>query len=244
MKKFLFGLLLLPCITQAQLGGNNVVKLNLSSLAFNNYNLTYERSIGKHFSASLGLRYMPKGNLPFQSTVENIIGSENDINYGAFQAGNFAITPEFRWYVHKKMRGFYVAPYLRYASFDMTIPVQYTATQFGVTQTEDANFNGKINSFSGGLMIGVQYPIFKKLVLDIWIVGGHYGHATGNNLQANFNPALNAQEQQSLQQSINDIDISPFKVTGKVTSSTTATLDGSGPWAGVRGLGINLGFKF
>jgi hypothetical protein len=38
----------------------NTVKINLSSLALNNYSLYYERMLTRKISATIGLRYMPK----------------------------------------------------------------------------------------------------------------------------------------------------------------------------------------
>ena len=92
-------------------------------------------------------------------------------------------------------------------------------------------------------MFGTQHQIFKKLVLDIWIIGAHFGNSKGNLIAA-INPALSTKEQQDFQTTLNNLDASPFTIVGKVTSSTSAVLKTDGPWVGVRGAGFTLGFRF
>lgn len=231
--------------SQSLLGGKNIIKTNLSGIALGNYHVTYERAVFKNMSLSVSYRYMPKRLVPLKSTLDKYITSE-DVFFGDFQMGNTAITPEFRFYFGLgKMKGFYVAPYGRFAKFDLSVPVKYVASSLPGSPTKYATFSGTINSFSGGLMIGTQFQIFKKLVLDIWMLGAHYGNSTGQLDATNITPAMTSLEQQSLQATLNDLkEIGPFKFEGKVVNSTTAYAKSVGPWAGIRGLGINLGIRF
>ncbi len=242
MKKLLLLLLLIPTFAMAQLGGKTIIKANLSSLVLKNYHATIERSLAKKVSLSLSYRYQPKGSTPLQSQLENLI-DDPDFNIGRFQLGNSAITPELRIYLGKgRMQGFYIAPYARFATFDLTVPVKYNSSSLPGAK-KDADFTGKIKSTSGGLMFGVQRQLAKKLVLDIWILGAHYGTSSGQ-MDAVITPAMSTLEQQSLQQSIDDFkEAGPFEFEGKVTSSTNAYIKSTGPWAGVRGLMISLGLR-
>ncbi len=222
-------------------GGKNVFKTNLSSLALKNYSFTYERLIYNKMSFAVSYRFMPKGNLPLEKAITDFIDNK-DINVGLFEMGNWAITPEVRFYAHKRMKGFYIAPYARIAGFDVTLPVNYA--QSGKPEPSQALFTGTIKSFSGGLMLGVQQQLFKKITLDIWIIGAHYGSSTGD-LNATFGTTLNSAEKNNLQSAINKIDASPFVVKGTVNADGKgAVLTTDGPWAGVRGAGINIGFRF
>ncbi len=245
MKKITLLLLLcFPLLSDAQLLGlgGNTVKMNLSSLALKNYSFSYERKITKRISLSLGYRTAPKGTPPFQSEFEKLINS-SDVNFSRFQIGNTAWTPELRFYVGKgNLKGFYLAPYMRFASFDITAPVKYTTTVSGTTYTKDADFAGKITSTSGGLMIGTQHRLFKVLVIDIWIIGGHYGSSKGD-LNFTTTTPLTPQEQTSLKQNLDKIDPKPFKFTNTVNTNG-AQIQSDGPWAGIRGAGINIGFHF
>ena len=98
------------------------------------------------------------------------------------------------------------------------------------------------------IFVNKQYRIFKKLVLDIWIIGGHYGTSSGE-LVATFPNAPNGQltpsQRADLENNINTLDVSPFKIKGSVAADNkSATIISDGPWAGVRGAGISLGFRF
>lgn len=240
MKKLLLcAFAALPFIVNGQ---KNIVKVNASSLVLNNYSLQYERKVAPKISVALGVRYMPKDGLPFQEEAEDLFNlDESEINVGRFAMGNIAITPEARIYLStkKNMRGFYVAPYARYANFDMRVPVRYESNVVSVKR--DADFDGKITSISGGVMFGTQYS-FGRFVLDVWLVGGHYGTSNGD-LDVTFGTPLTPFEQQSLRDQLAEFDPKPFKFTYTVNANN-AQMTADGPWAGIRGLGFNLGFRF
>ncbi|MDE3253894.1 MAG: hypothetical protein KGO92_13890, partial [Bacteroidota bacterium] len=213
-------------------------------MVMKNYHFTYERSLTKHLSLSLSYRTMPKGSVPFQSQLEKAINS-NDINFSKFEMGNTAWTLEGRFYLGLgRLKGFYLAPYLRFATFDLTAPVKYTYTSTsgataGQTFSKEANFTGKVKSTSPGLMIGWQIQLATKIVLDLQIIGGHYGHSNGD---LNFAAALSNDEVTALKSSINNIDAKPFKFTSTVNNSG-AQIKTDGPWAGIRS-NIGIGIRF
>lgn len=246
MKRIIVILLCLPMFAGAQslIGGKNVIRWNIGSLALKNYHFTYERVIAKRVTLSLSYRTMPKGDVPFKSQLEKAIESD-DINFSNFQMGNTAWTVEGRIYLGKGgMRGFYIAPYLRFANFDLSTPVKYTYTSTsgpttGQTFNKEANFLGKVKSTSPGLMIGWQIQLASKFVLDLQLLGGHYGTSKGD---LNFATTLNSDEQNALNQSLKDIKADPFKFTYTVNGSG-AQIKTDGPWAGVRA-NIGIGFRF
>lgn len=243
MKKIIVVLLCLPMFAGAQslIGGKNIVRWNLGSLAFRNYHFTYERSLTKRLSLSLSYRTMSKGSVPFQSELEKAIESD-DINFGKFQMGNTAWTVEGRFYLGLgRMKGFYLAPYLRFANFDISAPVKYTVTSGpGAGASKEANFVGNIKSTSPGLMLGWQFQLATKIVMDIQLIGGHYGSSNGD---LNFAAALTTQEQDALRQSLSEIQPDPFKITYNVNANG-AQIKTDGPWAGIRGANIGIGFRF
>ncbi len=254
MKKLIIILLFIPFCTNAQklLGGKNILKTNILGDAITNYNITYERSIAKKLSLSVGLRYMPKSTLPtfLKDKIESLADDKN-LRLSDFQMGNFAITPELRLYLSAgKMKGFYIAPYVRYASFDMQVPMTYDYTSGGNAEKGSALFNGTITSFSGGLLLGTQFQIAKKLVLDLWIIGGHYGTSSGTMVVTDFSPAIDDASKRSgfdaVIDNINNKEYGPFKFKAEVDKPgyTKATITSTGAWAGVRALGLSLGVRF
>ena len=243
MKKIIIVVLCLPMFGGAQslIGGKNILRWNLGSLALKNYHFTYEKSLTKPLSLSVSYRTMPKGSVPFQSQLEKAINSP-DVNFSNFQMGNTAWTFEGRFYLgFGRMKGFYLAPYLRFANFDLSAPVKYTVTSGpGAGQSKEANFVGNVKSTSPGLMIGWQFQLATKFVMDIQLIGGHYGHSNGD---LNFAATLSQPEQDALKQSLTNIKPDPFKFTYTVNGSG-AQIKTDGPWAGIRGANIGIGFRF
>lgn len=253
MKKLLFVLALvftLQGTAQKLIGGNNIIKGNLTSFALKNYHLSYERSLNHFMSVSASYRYMPKSSLPLQSIAEKYIDN-SAINFDLIQMGNNALTFESRFYLGlQKMSGFYIAPYVRFADFDLSVPVEYTYTPDQTIGaiignkpiTKTAGLNGNIKSNSYGAYIGLQKQLLTKLVIDIWFIGGHYGNSNGN-LSFIAPEKLPTQAVDALQKTLDDTKLNPFELKSKVDQNG-ATADMKGPWAGFRGLGISLGLRF
>lgn len=244
MKRFFLSALLLPFISMAQEKQatpsvpKNILRVNLSSLVLKNYHVTYERALSKKISLSVSYRLMPKGSLPFKDYFDNSV-SGSALQFSGIQVGNSAITPELRIYLGKgNMKGFYLAPYARFASFDATTPITYSSS--GNDKTGD--FIGRVTSTSAGIMLGWQFNLSKKLVMDLQIIGGHFGSCSGNLALVSVIP-LSAQEQTSLQSSLNDIKVDPFDIKSSVNANG-ANIQVTGPWAGIRGANIGIGFRF
>ena len=250
MKKVLFILASLTTLqvnAQKLIGGKNIIKGNLTSFASKNYHLSFERSLNHFMSVSASYRYMPKGSLPLQAIAKKYIDNPA-INFDLFQMGNNALTFESRFYLGlQKMSGFYIAPYARFADFDLSVPVEYTYTPEGsfiapTPITKSANLDGLIKSTSYGAYIGLQKQLLTKLVIDIWFIGGHFGSSNGT-LNFIAPEKLPTQAVSALQKALDNTKVSPFEITSKVNQNG-ATADMKGPWAGFRGLGISLGLRF
>jgi hypothetical protein len=217
---------------------NNIIKFNLSALTFKNISLQYERKVGKRTSLAVNVHTIPFGNLPFQSTFENF-ADQTFVEYDKLKFGSFGVAPEFRYYVGKKgaLRGFYMAPFISYNQYKMNLPIKYS------NNTRTGIFDGDINSITGGLQLGSQFRLSNSLTLDWWIIGPNYGSANGT---LNFNSALTASEQADIRTQLenfkNDLPIDVIK--SYTVTGTGATINAKGPWAGLRGLGFNLGVRF
>lgn len=238
MKKLLFPILLL-CFGTAlysQKNKENVVKINVGSIAVKNFAFQYERAMGKKTSVALGVRFQPYGDVPFQSWIKDQV-DDPDILIGSMQMGNFALTPEFRFYFGKEvLKGFYLAPYARYASYRMETPVRYT----GLVVPKTAFFKGDIYSYSGGLLAGSQFNFGKHFVLDWWIAGFHFGGSSG---QLDFAATLTPVEQADIRSTLDQVDIPFFKIKHNIHGNG-GEISSKGGWAGFRGFAINLGYTF
>ncbi|MEO9005235.1 MAG: hypothetical protein ABI288_10880 [Ginsengibacter sp.] len=222
----------------------NVVKLNLTGLLLNNYALQYERVLNRKISVALQYRMMPETGIPFKSTILKQVGNDDPETkklIDDFRMSNFAITPELRIYLSKKGygRGFYIAPFYRYASFN--------SNDLNIFYTDDNNvdqsikMSGKLTTNTAGLLMGVQSDLGKHVTLDISFFGPHYGAGKGDFTGTTSTP-LSAEEQADLRQQLEDLDI-PLTTTTVNVNANGASLKLDGPWAGYR-FAISLGIRF
>ncbi|MBI3137326.1 MAG: DUF3575 domain-containing protein [Sphingobacteriales bacterium] len=221
----------------------NLVKVNLSALVLKNFSLQYERVLNKKFAAALAFRVMPASTLPFKRQILDAVGNDPDTRevVDNFRMSNIAITPEFRFYPGKKGygRGFYLAPFYRYASFKSSrLIFNYTD---GLGGQQSITLSGKLNSNTAGLLLGAQWPLGKMLVLDWWILGPHYGAGSGKFTGLSSQP-MNPIEQNDLRNELENLDI-PFTRKKVFVDANSARMELDGPWAGVRA-GFSLGVKF
>lgn len=150
----------------------NIVKLNLPNLGFKNVTLNYERILSDRTSAALNVGYIiPSAPPSFLSealgidslTISNAIGADStSLNN---ELSGFTATLEYRIYTKKKgaPRGFYLAPYLRYASykylFDDTIKDNFS------------NIDSRVTTIGVGAQLGYQWVIKDRFVIDWGILG-------------------------------------------------------------------------
>lgn len=211
--------------------GKNLLKVNLPSFALRTIAVQYERAIGKNISLGLGYRTMSKGALPFGSYLNEI-----DEQLGSLQVGNYAITPEIKFYMGKGLfKGFYIAPFMRIAKYNASIDYEFQVN--GTIQK--IPLSGELKTVTGGLLLGAQWRVAKKIYLDWSIIGPQYGKVNGKLIGEK---ALNAQEQQELREELNGIDLPVVKITSTVDAKG-ATVDFKGPWAGIRA-NIGIGYRF
>ncbi|HVB03487.1 MAG TPA: DUF3575 domain-containing protein [Chitinophagaceae bacterium] len=228
-------------------GPDNVFKLNLSSLALKNISLQYERKLGRKFSVCLGFRLMPQSPLPFYPLILTRIQSQGSDSSGQnairnARIGNWALTPEIRFYTGKKgaPRGFYIALFARYAQFNMDVPITFTS-QNG--QPYNLQLNGKLNGIGGGFLLGYQWLIGRHVTLDWWIFGPMFG-VSKSSLDAIADlSGLSAQDKQQLVNNIQTFGI-PLTTINASVSNSGVQVNANSVFPGIRGLGLNLGIAF
>ena len=131
----------------------NAFKVNIFSPLVSSVSVFYERAVSDGASAQLGFFYTG-----FKVSDTKFSG--------------FGITPEFRLYPGKNedLKGFYLAPFVRYQSFKLETPSIDANLQ---AYTAKATFS----TFGGGLLIGGQFLFGDLVVLDIFI-GPSYNAGT------------------------------------------------------------------
>lgn len=231
--------------------GKNLVKLNLTALPLKNFSGVYERKIGKKISLGLGFRLMPEDKLPFLTKIKELVDDE-DLNeqLDNFKMSNFALTPELRFYFGKDVfRGFYIAPFARYAVYSANVPYKFTVEitdgsgNILQTRNKEIPLSGDIKTFTGGLQFGAQWKLSRSVYLDWFILGPHYGNSSGSivgNTQS-----FDSDERDALADELQELEDSDIPLLSVKTSvnNKEARADFDGPWAGLKA-GISLGIRF
>lgn len=221
----------------------NFVKLNVLSLPLKNFHVQYERVLSKRVSVALAGRYMPTSGIPFKSVILDAVGNDDQDTRDLIdqsQIGNIAITPEVRFYLGKGYgKGFYIAPYYRYAKFSTnTVTVSFSEPN---GPRRSVNLSGELSGHSGGLMFGAQWFLSKAISLDWWIIGAHYGNGKGS-FTGIPSPSLTPGEQAEIRQTLEDIDVPLIDKTIAV-SANSINVKTDGAFGGLRG-GLLLGIRF
>lgn len=221
----------------------NFIKLNVLSLPLKNFHLQYERVLSKRVSVAIGGRLMPTSGIPFKSVILDAVGTDGQDTRDLIdqsEIGNIAITPEVRFYLGKGYgKGFYIAPYYRYAKFSTnTVTVSFSEPN---GPRRSVNLSGELSGHSGGLMFGAQWFLSKAISLDWWIIGAHYGNGKGS-FTGIPSPSLTPGEQAEIRQTLEDIDV-PLIDKAITVTANSIDVKTDGAFGGLRG-GLLLGVRF
>lgn len=227
----------LPALSQA-VEGKNLIKFNLSSLAFKGFSLQYERQLSQKITVAMSYGMVPLSSIPYKSYIEKQVFFP-DADIGSFRLGTYIFTPEARYYFGKKgaFHGFYLAPYTRISSYKIKGPIVYSANS---GSKENADFAGNLKAITGGIMAGSSWQLSNRFYLDWWIAGAGFGGESG---RFTTNEQLTPGDQASLKRKLDSISLSGITLSSAV-SSNGAIVTTSGSIAGLRGFGINFGIRF
>ena len=222
----------------------NFIKFNLTSALLKNYSLQYERVLTRTISLAVSFRIMPEGGIPYSDNIIkwfDITDPETQDIIQTTNIGNYAITPEIRFYTGKKRygNGFYFALFYRYGNYTFNNALIPYETDLGDDVT--LNTSGNATSHTGGFMMGAQWALGKHICLDWWILGPHFGVSSGDVISLSSGP-LSEIDQQDIADNINSIDIPMFEQTVTTTPDKVSMIF-DGPWAGIRA-GLSIGVKF
>jgi hypothetical protein len=222
----------------------NLLKFNITAVLIKNYSLQYERILTRTVSAALSLRIMPETGIPYADDIirwYDINDADAQTVINSTLIANYAITPEIRFYTGKKRygNGFYFALFYRYGHYTFNNALIPYDADSGDQIT--LNSSGNVSSHTGGFMMGAQWTLGKRICLDWWILGPHFGVSSGDFKSVPSAP-LSETDQQDIENNLNDIDVPMFKQTVDVTADRVSMIF-DGPWGGIRA-GLSLGFKF
>lgn len=225
----------------------NNVKINLSSIALNNYSIYYERMLTRKISATVGFRYMPKTRLTETALGKQILDQldeEDNEDIKPLAASNNTVTAGIRFYTGHRSgaKGLYAEIYGRYGDFRLDYDYSFTSNG----KEYDMVIKGKARGFGGGLLLGGQFNLFKNMVVDLYIVGAHYGKLSGDIDGVSDLSTMTAEEKTDMENDINDIapKFNDKKILEAKVDNNGVKGKLDGPFAGIRGLGLSIGWAF
>jgi hypothetical protein len=165
---------------------------------------------------------------------------------------HYAFTPEIRFYLGKKGygEGFYIAPFYRNG--------YYEAKGVGLDflkdngQDDTLQFNAQIKSNTFGILLGAQWKLGKRFMLDMQFFGPHFGNSTlVITGRPRYEMTIDEQDNlealgQFLSEEVRNNLINagvPFKNEIIKKDPNRIQLKANSIWGGLRA-GITLGWKF
>lgn len=139
----------------------NVFKINPLSLVGLTLNAQYERALNKDMSMQVGL---------FFSGISPTVSGKN------YNFTGLGFTPEYRYYFGNGRKnapyGFFVAPYLRYSNFSLTVK----------DEMDEIIASADLNSIGGGLGFGYQIILGEIVTIEALLGPG----LAQNNFNVDF----------------------------------------------------------
>ncbi len=232
----------------------NLIKFNALPLVIGKFTVEYERLLTDRISVGAEVAFRPSNLLPFRSFIEGRIDDDDvrDIVRN-FRSTSFSITPEARFYTSRReaFTGFYVAPYLRYATYSANAPYNFHVSfenmgQVLFERSELIALSGNMNSFVGGVSVGANFKLAEKWYLDWRIVGPGFGIVSGS---VAARVQLEDWERQVLherlieiQQELRDFTI-PIRIDPEILNDGVEVRVRRSPWAAVRA-GLSIAYRF
>lgn len=216
---------------------NNIPKINVMAMAFNNVSLYYERAVYPNVTASLGIgiKSSGKSHKLFEANDYNL-----RVDFGSITG--YSITPEFRYYLKTCEEylpaGFYAGIYFRYNVYKSNADfVHQIPDSIPSYFSSDAN----LRELGVGIQLGYQLVIIKHFTVDFMFFGPRYSFLKLTN---EFNGDITASAKQDVEDYVNSV-IERFGGKGdfEMKKSTSQKFSGNTGFPSFR-FGISLGYAF
>lgn len=222
----------------------NIIKVTPTAVAVGHYIVQYEQVINPRQSYAVSLGIAPNVGLPFKQTLLDLF-DDNEQAVEAIETTKFnkiTVTPEYRFYVGKKNApaGFYVATFIRYTNMRANYTYKFTTSN---NVDHYPNITTRFNGVGGGAMIGMQWLLGENFVLDWWIVGPFLGYMTGRSDGTDNMDDYEQEDKDNLKKDIESVKLPGWKQVATIGEGTI-DVDLKGPFYGVRGMGLSIGWRF
>lgn len=232
------------------------IKFNLVGPFTGLYSAQFEVNASKRTSFVLTGFYRQESAIPFATEIDNLAKTRGlgitgvDFQYifiDQAKIGMKGVSPEFRVYLSKKKHPTFIGVFGQYTDIDMLVPASLPVVFRGQLAEIITPIDFKIQSITGGLLLGKSFR-FGRIGVDAVLIGGQAGRAYKVNatVSQSLIGMLNENEKESLRRGvITRFGIDESYYDTKVGDSG-ATLNEKRrvPFFGIRGAGLNLAYYF
>lgn len=232
------------------------LKFNLVGPFTGLYSAQFETNASKRVSFLLTGFYRQESAIPFATEIDNLAKTRGlgitGVNFEYIfidqaKIGMKGVSPEFRIYLSKKKHPAFVGLFGQYTDIDMIVPASLPINARGQSVELITPIDFKIQSITGGLLVGKSFR-FGRIGVDAVIIGGQIGRAYNLNatVSQSLISVLDDEEKESLRQGVIDrfgIDESYYN-TEVNDSGATLNERRRVPFFGIRGAGLNLAYYF
>ncbi len=216
---------------------NNIPKINVMAMLFNNISLYYERAFYPNVTASLGFGVKSSGKSQklFEANDYNLTADIGSIN-------GYSITPEFRYYLktceENLPAGFYTGLYFRYNVYQSSANFKH---QLPDSVPSYFISDARLRELGVGIQLGYQLVISKRFTVDFLFFGPRYSFLKLTN---EFNGEITESAKKDVEDYVNSV-IERFGGKGDfdMKPSTSQKFSGSMGFPSFR-FGISLGYAF
>lgn len=232
-------------------------KINITSPVASLYSAQYEKSLTRGISFLVTGFYRPEKLIPFGTQLDNIAKNRGlgltgvDFQYifvNEAAIGVKGASPELRFYMGKSKNRPFFSVFGQYEAFTMNVPASLNINYQGRDIDVKAPIDFKINTLSGGVLVGKQFRLGKRLGADIVLIGPHFGKAKrvdATVAQGLLKMLTDAERDIMKERIIERFKLDETYYDAAVTSeSATLKAKRQVPYFGLRGAGINLSYYF
>jgi len=224
----------------------HIVKLGIPSLSYGRANLNYEYVLNDKMSLNLRVGAQFPRNFPADS--ETFFEEDLQVSYN-IESGkwtSYGFMPSFRIYMGEKNpapHGFYVSPYLSYNNNALNFSMEYSHEG---EANIPANFKVAMGTIGAGIMIGNQWVIKDRVVIDFNYLGIGYGL---RNYSMKFVADDENIDYEELEEIVNEVIDDSRNTGGSIKPKSVKSFDDGIKVAGI-GSGLQLkcsfsvGYKF
>lgn len=221
-------------ISMSAFSQENAVKLGLLGFNYGDFAISYERVINTKSSLNYTIGYWNPNISWFD------FSSYFETNEGVWLDGindGFHTSIEYRFYLgnHQPIKGFYLAPYLRYWNLNFQMK--------DIIDEDNFNIDAKVSSIGLGFQMGYHWLINNKFSIDWYFVGLGVERI---NLKGSYITAASGYNYSTIEDDVEDV-FSGFKIIQNrlKTEVTPNALEVKLPiWMPGIKTGLSIGYAF